>query len=198
MVTPRQKEANQRNALKSSGPKSLEGKRRASFNAIKHGLSLPIDERLYGAQIAQVCILIRADCGSEDQAIELAKRIIDFERNETFLQNLCALSTSDEVLYREQNPQHIARLELLHELRAWDSDMRARRKAQQAMAGEPEEDARPSDIARMENILRIQSKVTRAKAQAARGSEESALRYQKRAINQLVKGVRALGRGEEI
>jgi hypothetical protein len=50
MTTLRQIEANQRNSLKSSGPKSTEGKERSRQNALKHGLSgagtvLPDDEQ---------------------------------------------------------------------------------------------------------------------------------------------------------
>ncbi len=38
MATQRQIEANRRNARRSTGPKSLEGKRRSSQNALRHGL----------------------------------------------------------------------------------------------------------------------------------------------------------------
>src|SRR3954447_7903793 len=40
MATPAQIAANRRNALKSTGPKSRAGKRRASSNSYRHGLSL--------------------------------------------------------------------------------------------------------------------------------------------------------------
>ena len=38
MTTPKKAEANRRNALKSTGPRTVEGKARASWNATKHGL----------------------------------------------------------------------------------------------------------------------------------------------------------------
>ena len=38
MTSQEQTEANRRNALKSTGPKSTKGKARASLNALKHGL----------------------------------------------------------------------------------------------------------------------------------------------------------------
>ena len=39
MASPRQIEANRRNALKSTGPKTEKGKRRLRSNAIRHGLT---------------------------------------------------------------------------------------------------------------------------------------------------------------
>ena len=38
MTSPKKAEANRRNALKSTGPRTVEGKARASWNATKHGL----------------------------------------------------------------------------------------------------------------------------------------------------------------
>lgn len=38
MTTEKQLEANRQNALKSTGPTSIDGKSRASKNAIKHGI----------------------------------------------------------------------------------------------------------------------------------------------------------------
>src|SRR6516162_3149576 len=40
MASQRQIEANRRNARKSTGPRSSQGKRRAACNALRHGLSL--------------------------------------------------------------------------------------------------------------------------------------------------------------
>jgi len=39
MATPRQIEANRRNALKGTGPRTAEGKGRSRFNALKHGMT---------------------------------------------------------------------------------------------------------------------------------------------------------------
>lgn len=38
MTSPKKAEANQQNALKSTGPKTLEGKAAVRLNAVKHGL----------------------------------------------------------------------------------------------------------------------------------------------------------------
>jgi hypothetical protein len=85
MTSPKQKAANRLNAIKSTGPRTAEGTRQASLNAVKHRLSLPVSEQLYGKEIATVAALVRDECTSDHQAKELAKRIIDYERNEQFL-----------------------------------------------------------------------------------------------------------------
>ena len=86
MTSPKQRAANRANALKSTGPKSELGRRRAAVNATQHGLSLPIDASIYQREISAVSLLIRDECESDAQACELAKRIIDFERNEAYFE----------------------------------------------------------------------------------------------------------------
>ena len=43
MTSIAQRRANRRTALKSTGPKTKAGRRRASLNALSHGLSAPVD-----------------------------------------------------------------------------------------------------------------------------------------------------------
>jgi hypothetical protein len=49
MASQQQIEANRRNARKSTGPRSAAGKKRASRNALSHGLSRP----MFGAEFAR-------------------------------------------------------------------------------------------------------------------------------------------------
>lgn len=65
MTSPKQRAANKANALKATGPKSDGGKRRASVNATKHKLSLPIDARAFEAALRAIVALIRNDCDSD-------------------------------------------------------------------------------------------------------------------------------------
>ena len=55
------RQANRQNALKSTGPKSGTGKRRASKNALSHGVSQPIDVKQVGDALYRLQnVLIRA------------------------------------------------------------------------------------------------------------------------------------------
>src|SRR6266446_2315912 len=71
MTSERQIAANQRNAGKSTGPRSGAGKQRASSNADRHGLAVPI--RSSEAFANQVDELARKIAGDSDSAITFAR-----------------------------------------------------------------------------------------------------------------------------
>ncbi len=73
MASPKQRAASRANSLRSTGPRSSRGKSQAKLNATKHGLSLPVDERVFADLIQEISTLIRGDCKSDSQAYELAK-----------------------------------------------------------------------------------------------------------------------------
>jgi len=81
MTTPRQRAANRANALKSTGPKTRQGRVRASLNATKHGLTQPIDVSPWGHHVKTIAQLFIAEGLGQLEAYELAKRILEFERN---------------------------------------------------------------------------------------------------------------------
>lgn len=56
---------------------------------------------------------------------------------------------------------------------------------------------RTEELKFIEDFLKIQSRSMQGRVKKAKHAQLSALRYQKRAINQLVKGVRTVARGEE-
>jgi hypothetical protein len=81
MTSPKQRAANRINALKSTGPRSQAGKRHASVNSTKHSLTRPIDSLSWGQHLRALTHLLVQDGFEEVQAGELARKILDYERN---------------------------------------------------------------------------------------------------------------------
>ena len=193
MTSTKQKAANRLNAIKSTGPRTAEGTRKASLNAVKHRLSLPVSELNFSQEIADVAALVRDECTSDHQAKELAKRIIDYERNEQFLLDF----NTDEADAELKAWMHCAprfefvQLVKVHEnkMRAWCTFTTSNKK--------PKGKERLQEINFLEGFLRIQDKVLIDKITRAKKTQTAAIRYQKRAINQLIKAVYHVAKGEE-
>jgi hypothetical protein len=81
MTSPRQRAANRANALKSTGPKTHQGRVRASLNATKHGLTQPIDASPWGNHLREIADLLITDGLTLPDALDLAKKILELERN---------------------------------------------------------------------------------------------------------------------
>ncbi len=194
MTSPKQRAANKRNALKSSGPKSGEGKRRSSANATKHALSLPVNEHFFAKEIRVIAALVRTDCDSDSQAMELAKRIIDYERNEAFLMSQRGQDFHEEFHAWALSPQRMALAGLSH-----SHQNKERVEVTFTTPNKkPKGKERTEEIKFIEDFLKLQDKALLGKARAASNRLEASQRYQKRAINQLVKGVRAVAAGEAL
>ena len=73
MATERQIAANQRNAKRSTGPRTMAGKKMSSRNSYKHGLSLALEPD--GATRNQMELLVREAAGPEasDERLEAAR-----------------------------------------------------------------------------------------------------------------------------
>jgi hypothetical protein len=155
-------------------------------NATQHGLSLPIDTRIYKNEIAAVIRLIRDECESDDQATELAKRIIDFERNEAYLMKLGDASPMDELkAWTISSP----RMQLNHLIQTHRNKERASITFTTPNK-KPKGKERTEEIKFIEDFIKLQDKVLIGKVRSNERMLDSSVRYQKRAINQLVKGVR--------
>ena len=193
MTSPKQKAANRLNAIKSTGPRTQEGIRSASLNAVKHRLSLPVTEQFFGEEITAVTELVRAECVSDHQAKELAKRIIDFERNEQFLRDF----NTDEVEAELKAWMFCApRFELIQLAKAhenkqkpWITFTTSNKK--------PKGKARIEEMKFIEGFMRIQDKTLVGNIKREKNKQSAVIRYQKRATNQLVKAVHHLAKGEE-
>ena len=81
MVSPKQQAANRRNAERSTGPKSEAGRRVAAVNALKHGLSNPVDSTSWGSKVGDLEVLLKSEGLGPAETRELARRLVDFERN---------------------------------------------------------------------------------------------------------------------
>lgn len=61
MASAKQVAANRLNALRASGPKTEEGKRRSAVNAHKHGLTQPVQVSEFGRHLEAVEALLLGD-----------------------------------------------------------------------------------------------------------------------------------------
>ena len=197
MVSAKQRAANRVNSLKSTGPRSEEGKFRSKLNAAKNGLSLPVNKRVFADQIKTIAQLIRNDCATDAQAAELAKRIIDFERNEAFLQDFNEAALHDEIKAWGFDPKTLALAQLAQSHRNKQKVTTTFTLPQKDYPVKLKGKERIEEIKFLEGFLRLESNAILSRVRLAKNSQLSALRYQKRAINQLVKGVRIVARGEE-
>ena len=81
MVSPRQRAANRANARKSTGPKTIWGKSRSSLNSTKHALTQKVDASPWGEYLKTLADLLLEDGIDPTKAYDLAKKILDYERN---------------------------------------------------------------------------------------------------------------------
>lgn len=197
MVSPKQRAASRANSLRSTGPRSSRGKSQAKLNATKHGLSLPVDERVFADLIQEISTLIRNDCESDSQAYELAKRIIDFERNEIFLLDYDEKKVNDQIKEWGFDPHRIALTQIAQAHRHKQAVSTTFTLPQKLQPVKLKGKERTDEIKFIEDFLRIQDKAVLSKVMSVKNNHTSAERYQKRAINQLIKGIRVVARGEE-
>ena len=80
-ISPQKRAANRANARKSSGPKSSEGRSRSSLNSVKHSLTRPIDVLPWGEHLGTLAQLLEQEGLSLGDASDLARKILDYERN---------------------------------------------------------------------------------------------------------------------
>jgi len=81
VTSPRQRAANRRNALHSTGPKTTTGRRRVASNALSHGLSVPVDPLTQQDLIAPILDRLGSEDLPEPTRLDLATKIVEFERN---------------------------------------------------------------------------------------------------------------------
>jgi hypothetical protein len=83
-TSAQKRQANRRNALRSTGPKSSDGKLRSSKNARMHGLSVIDSMGISDPLLTKLSELISQEGVDNFLAQELANRIVSYERNQAY------------------------------------------------------------------------------------------------------------------
>jgi hypothetical protein len=87
-ASAQKRQANRRNALRSTGPKSQPGKSRSSKNARMHGLSVIAQIGISDPLLTQLTRMIAEDGVDDFLAQEIAKKIVSYERNQAYQRTL--------------------------------------------------------------------------------------------------------------
>ena len=192
MTSVKKRAANHANGLRFQASRKNEGLRPVSLNAMKHGLSLPVDEAGFGKEISQIAELIRDECTDLSQAQEMARRIIDFERNEAFLRQHSSAHIDAQMWawYLGPHRKKLLHLEHLH---------REKKKVDVAFTTsnlQPKGQERTDEVKFIESFLKLQDQSFASQLRHNKRLKDSAVRYQKRSLNQLIKGVNQIATGE--
>jgi hypothetical protein len=192
MTSAKKRAANRANGLHLPAGRKKEGLRPASLNAMKHGLSLPVDEVGFGKDIFQIAELIRDECTDFSQAQEMARRIIDFERNEAFLRDHNDAHLDVQMKAWFLGP-HCAKL---HQLVRLHRDKKKVDLTFTTSNLQPKGQERTDEVKFIEDFMKLQENSFLSKFRHSKRLKDSAVRYQKRSLNQLIKGVSRIATGE--
>ena len=198
MASPEQRAANRANAQRSTGPKTAEGKRSASMNSTRHALSVPVSESLFAPQIQAIVRVIRADCDTDAQASELARRILDFERNEAHWTQVAVKDALDSEGDQAREPQEdgaVVQLSNLLERHKNNLPVQTTFTTQSTKLTRKE---RGEEKRFISDFLSLQRRSAELAVKVAKSNDEAMVRYQKRATNKLLKGLSAVAAGRAI
>lgn len=210
-VSAQKRAANRRNAQLSSGPRSEQGKRRVSLNALRHGLSSPVAPDFVGRRYPQLIeLLVREEGLEEGSAHELSRKIFEYERSEAHvLRELASALDEFPALAAPSGPVHNAGPKSPPK-----SEPKVERAAQAPEVHDPLTDLRlalqmapaprrprsarglSADLSQEREVLAL----ARAAAKAILGHDQrrreelraSEDRYLKRASNQLIKAIQLI------
>jgi hypothetical protein len=119
LANERQIAANRRNARKSSGPRSRAGKRRASHNAYRHGLTSNITPNAFAKEVEDLARKIAGDAGTLEPARAFAHAQLDLARVRrakiAVIERSCAFGYLDP-------PQDYSARQLIRLIKAFERD----------------------------------------------------------------------------
>ena len=184
--SPQKRQANRRNALKSTGPRSRRGKQSSSLNALRHGLSGGFDLRLNDPYVSAIAALIEHDGVDLHLATELAIKIIEYEKNLAYQRQLMDGSALQSL--PEPDIQALLKLSFDREIEMLDD-----------IAEEDFELKGRYNLRDLKFVARMKLKMTRMvlrpyrqrQREHAKGVANS-VRYLKRSGNQLIKSLKGL------
>jgi hypothetical protein len=187
MTSIAQRRANRRNALKSTGPRSKTGKRRASLNAVSHGLSAPADPTWRDGKVATIQSALQGERLPDTDVRRVTEAIFEFERNINHQREIFATRhAGDEEGLGES---------IVIEAEAALTDEIDEMLMIDERHGGPDEGER-AWLIEAQTFMRRQQRINHARAK--RDAVEEILRadrYMRRAANQLVKALRASLKG---
>jgi len=183
MTSIAQRRANRRNALKSTGPKTKTGKRRASLNAVSHGLSAPADPSWREGKVAGIQSALQGERLPDADVRRVAQAIFEFERNINHQREILATSHAGD--------DEDAGESVVLENEAALSDEIDEMLMIDERHGGPDEDER-AWLIEAQTFMRRQQRIKHARAKRVAMEEiVRADRYMRRAANQLVKALKA-------
>ena len=190
MTSPLKRQANRRNASRSTGPKTQEGRVVSSLNAIKHGLNLPVDLNANCVNLKVLCELLRSNGLDDEQSKGLIAKLMDYERNQAHQLTIYKKWQEPEVeltpeVVDEKARERYPEIDMLDEMIQDELFFTGK-----VSAKDVQKVARIKD-AMYRDWIKLHNQQQRAGVRDAK----NAVRYYKRSSNQLIKTLKALGNG---
>lgn len=187
MTSPQKRQANRRNARRSTGPKTQEGREVSSLNAIKHGLSLPVNLIANGVDPLALSELLSSDGLDDEQSKELVVKLMDYERNQAHQLTLFKKWQEPEVeltpeVVDEKARERYPEIDMLDEMIQDELFFTGKVSARDV-----------KKVARIKEAMhRDWIKLHNRQQRAGVRDAKNAVRYYKRSSNQLIKTLKAL------
>ncbi len=185
-TSAQKRQANRRNALRSTGPKSPAGKRRSSKNARMHGLSVTAQMGIADPIQTQLIGMISEEGVDHYLAQEIANRIVSYERNQSYQRMLFSQ-------LQQPNRTETAVHEGMRNSFGTELDMMADFLDEQRYLGRRIKKGDLNFVIKMQHrMLKLTLRqIKRQEAEHAKRVRNS-VRYLKRSSNQLIKSLKGL------